>query len=214
MFIQSPVVGLVSLFFLLLVTLSAEVEAKYACCLIPTEYGYRSYCFNNPCLVRQIYLGVIRAHLDEQFGVEAVYVMGNWSAPNTRFHEPIRGLKFQQVSATQPVNVEILKRFGWSVTSALIDEEQILVLLDMVSKGIYTNQNCRAMTDSTNRIVPRLWNCDTIACLNMVDIVRALLSGNGIFPRFRRGEVPQDQRRRIKTQNDLADIRNVRQRRN
>ncbi|KAI7893093.1 uncharacterized protein EV154DRAFT_503221 [Mucor mucedo] len=47
MFIQSPVVGLVSLLFLLLVTLSTQVEAKYSCCLRPTNYGYSSYCFNS-----------------------------------------------------------------------------------------------------------------------------------------------------------------------
>ncbi|KAI7893165.1 uncharacterized protein EV154DRAFT_417386, partial [Mucor mucedo] len=66
----------------------------------------------------------------------------------------------------------------------------------------YTNQNCRTMTNNTNRIVPRLLNRDMAACLNMVDIVRSLRAGNGIPPRFRCGEVPQDQRRRARTQND------------
>ncbi|KAG2191976.1 hypothetical protein INT47_011411 [Mucor saturninus] len=37
------------------------------------------------------------AKLDEQFDVEAVYVMGNWSAPNTRFHEPVQGLGFPRL---------------------------------------------------------------------------------------------------------------------
>ncbi|KAG2192791.1 hypothetical protein INT47_011404 [Mucor saturninus] len=83
---------------------------------------------------------------------EAVYVMGNWSVPNTRFHEPIRGLGFQQVSTAQPVSVEFLKRFGWLITRALIVEE--------------------AMTNYTNKIVPRLCNRDMAVCLNMVDIVR------------------------------------------
>ncbi|KAI7893094.1 uncharacterized protein EV154DRAFT_417663, partial [Mucor mucedo] len=32
--------------------------------------------------------------LDRQFGLETVHVMVNWSAPNTRFHEPIPGLGF------------------------------------------------------------------------------------------------------------------------
>ncbi|KAG2204839.1 hypothetical protein INT47_004114, partial [Mucor saturninus] len=31
------------------------------------------------------------------FGVEAVNVMGNWSAPDTRFHEPIRGHGFRRL---------------------------------------------------------------------------------------------------------------------
>ncbi|KAG2195524.1 hypothetical protein INT47_002720 [Mucor saturninus] len=65
------------------------------------------------------------AKLDEQFGVEAVYVMSDWSAPKIRSQEPIRGLGFR--CAAQPVNVEVLKCFGWSITRALIDEEQILV---------------------------------------------------------------------------------------
>ncbi|KAI7895785.1 uncharacterized protein EV154DRAFT_393455, partial [Mucor mucedo] len=38
----------------------------------------------------------------------------------------------------------------------------------------YTNQNRRAMTNNTNRIIPRLWNCDIAACLNIVNIVRLL----------------------------------------
>ncbi|KAI7873352.1 uncharacterized protein EV154DRAFT_487277 [Mucor mucedo] len=118
----------------------------------------------DPCLVRQVHLELIWAHLDEQFGVEAVYVMGNWSAPNTRFHEPIGGL--EQVSAIQPVNVEVLKSFGWLITRALIDEEQILV----------------AINSNTNRIVLLLCNRDMVACLNMVDIVRSLRAGTDILP--------------------------------
>ncbi|KAI7873622.1 uncharacterized protein EV154DRAFT_388412, partial [Mucor mucedo] len=35
--------------------------------------------------------------LDKKFGVEAVYVIGNWSAPYTRFYEPIGGLKFRRM---------------------------------------------------------------------------------------------------------------------
>ncbi|KAI7891611.1 uncharacterized protein EV154DRAFT_420111, partial [Mucor mucedo] len=47
-----------------------------------------------------------------------------------------------------------------------------------------TNQNCRAMNNNTNRIVPRLWNRDMAAYLNMVDIARSLRAGNGLPPRF------------------------------
>ncbi|KAI7867768.1 uncharacterized protein EV154DRAFT_432323, partial [Mucor mucedo] len=49
-----------------------------------------------------------------------------------------------------------------------------------------TNQNCRSMTNNTNRIVFRLWNRDIAVYLNMVDIVRSLRAVNGIPPRFRR----------------------------
>ncbi|KAI9228787.1 MAG: hypothetical protein DHS80DRAFT_1898, partial [Piptocephalis tieghemiana] len=30
-------------------------------------------------------------HLRETFGPDAVLVMGNWSSPHARYHEPIRG---------------------------------------------------------------------------------------------------------------------------
>ncbi|KAG2211731.1 hypothetical protein INT47_008828, partial [Mucor saturninus] len=63
----------------------------------------------------------------------------------------------------------------------------------------YTNKNCRTTTNNTNRIVPRLWNRDMAACLNMVDIVRSLPNGNDIPPRFRRGEDPQSQLRIART---------------
>ncbi|KAI7887679.1 uncharacterized protein EV154DRAFT_567279 [Mucor mucedo] len=43
--------------------------------------------------------------------------------------------------------------------------------------------------------------CDMAACLNMIEIDRSLRAGNDIPPRFRRGEAPQDQRRRARTQN-------------
>ncbi|KAG2211953.1 hypothetical protein INT47_004640 [Mucor saturninus] len=84
-------------------------------------------------------------------------------------------MNLEQVSAAQPVNVEVLTRFGWSITCALIDEEQILV----------------AMTNNTNRIVPRLWNRDMAACLNMVDIVRSLGAGNGLPPKFQVERLPR-----------------------
>lgn len=70
------------------------------------------------------------------------------------------------------------------------------------------------MTNYTNRIVPRLWNHDKAVCLSMLSIVRPLRAENGILPRFRRGEAPQEQRRRARPQDNQLNTRNVRQRRN
>ncbi|KAI7893092.1 uncharacterized protein EV154DRAFT_503219 [Mucor mucedo] len=44
MFNQSPIIGLVSLFFLVLITLSTQVEAKYGCCLETTSSGFGHFC--------------------------------------------------------------------------------------------------------------------------------------------------------------------------
>ncbi|KAG2207552.1 hypothetical protein INT47_004302 [Mucor saturninus] len=54
------------------------------------------------------------AKLDEQFGVEAVYVIGNWSAPNTRFHEPIRGLGFRRLLRKAGEMVYLIDEFRTS----------------------------------------------------------------------------------------------------
>ncbi|ORE07881.1 hypothetical protein BCV72DRAFT_325448, partial [Rhizopus microsporus var. microsporus] len=35
--------------------------------------------------------------LRAKFGEDAVFVMGNWSAPHARYHEPIRGLGFRRL---------------------------------------------------------------------------------------------------------------------
>ncbi|KAI7896401.1 uncharacterized protein EV154DRAFT_547402 [Mucor mucedo] len=161
--------------------------------------------------------------LDEQFGVEAVYVMGNWSSPNARFHEPVRGLGFRRLLQKAGKRVYLIDEFRTSQCCPAC-ERRSLETFRMVDNPrphrrranprVIRHGLLRAMTNNTNRIVPRLWNRDMAACLNMVDIVRSLRAGNGIPPRFRRGEVPQNQRRRARTQNEQANIRNVRQRRN
>ncbi|ORE03234.1 hypothetical protein BCV72DRAFT_257900 [Rhizopus microsporus var. microsporus] len=48
--------------------------------------------------------------LHAKFGEDAVFVMGNWSAPHARYHEPIRGLGFRR----------LLKKYGFQ--AYLIDE--------------------------------------------------------------------------------------------
>ncbi|KAI7875277.1 uncharacterized protein EV154DRAFT_386699, partial [Mucor mucedo] len=50
----------------------------------------------------------------------------------------------------------------------------------VIRHGLLRYVDFTSMTNSTNRIVPRLWNCDMVACLNMVDIVHSLRAGNGI----------------------------------
>ncbi|KAI8053376.1 hypothetical protein BDF22DRAFT_743303 [Syncephalis plumigaleata] len=50
--------------------------------------------------------------LREKFDRDAAFVMGNWSAPHTKYHEPIRGIGFRR----------LLKRHGFKVF--LIDEHK------------------------------------------------------------------------------------------
>ncbi|KAI8053318.1 hypothetical protein BDF22DRAFT_619898 [Syncephalis plumigaleata] len=50
--------------------------------------------------------------LTKKFKKDAVFVMGNWSAPHAKYHEPIRGIGFRR----------LLKRHGFKVF--LIDEHK------------------------------------------------------------------------------------------
>ncbi|KAG2211255.1 hypothetical protein INT47_006375 [Mucor saturninus] len=133
--------------------------------------------------------------LDEQFGVEAVYVMGNWSSPNTRFHEPVRGLGFRRLLQKAGKRVYLIDEFRTSQCCPAC-ECRSLETFRMVDnpRPHRRRANPRVIRHGLLRIVPRLWNRDMAACLNMVDIVRSLRAGNGIPPRFRRGEAPQNQR--------------------
>ncbi|KAI7862832.1 uncharacterized protein EV154DRAFT_588095 [Mucor mucedo] len=127
--------------------------------------------------------------------------MGNWSAPNTRFHEPVRGLGFSRLlKKLNPRNVSMVNNTR---------PHRRRVNPRVIRHGLL-----RAMTRDTNRILPRLWNRNMDDWLTMVDIVRSVRAGNDIPPplRFRRGEASQDQRKRARTQNNQANIRNVCQR--
>ncbi|KAG1444826.1 hypothetical protein G6F56_010141 [Rhizopus delemar] len=45
----------------------------------------------------------------QKFDVNAVMVMGNWSASNTKFHEPIRGLGFRRLLKKLDSNLRTFK---------------------------------------------------------------------------------------------------------
>ncbi|KAI7897399.1 uncharacterized protein EV154DRAFT_475713 [Mucor mucedo] len=92
--------------------------------------------------------------------------------------------------------------------AVLVEQTQYISQDMLISLDRGTSPNCRTMTNNTNNIVPRLWNHDMTTFLNMFNIVRSLRAGNGIPP-------PKISTwRRARTQNDQANIRNVRQRRN
>ncbi|KAI7889397.1 uncharacterized protein EV154DRAFT_483127 [Mucor mucedo] len=122
-----------------------------------------------------------------------LYVKGNWSAPNTRYHEPVRSLGFRRLLQKVGKRVYLIDEFRTSQCCPAF-ERRNLETLRMIDNPRLTDEEkiLAAMTNNTNGIVPRIWNCDMAACLNIVDIVRTLRAENGILPRFRRGEVPQN----------------------
>ncbi|KAI8388620.1 uncharacterized protein BYT42DRAFT_611641 [Radiomyces spectabilis] len=52
--------------------------------------------------------------LTDTFGEDAVFVIGNWSAPNTLYHEPIRGLGFRRLLTKHGFRVLLIDEFKTS----------------------------------------------------------------------------------------------------
>ncbi|KAI8058110.1 hypothetical protein BDF22DRAFT_616097 [Syncephalis plumigaleata] len=154
--------------------------------------------------------------LREKFGGDAAFVMGNWSAPHTKYHEPIRGIGFRR----------LLKRHGFKVF--LIDEhktskccpacnnptlEKFKPVANPRSKqhedshkiichGLLrcTHQTCnkamkdiKAKKEREGKLEYRLWNRDMAACLNFIQIIRSVRKDNLIPTQFQRSAVsPSD----------------------
>ncbi|PHZ08815.1 uncharacterized protein RHIMIDRAFT_241324 [Rhizopus microsporus ATCC 52813] len=109
----------------------------------------------------------------DNFGEDAVFVMGNWSAPHARYHEPIRGLGFRR----------LLKKHGLQV-----------YLIDEYKTSRCANLYCRPAMAAPDRYC--FWNRDVAACLNYMHILRELRR-NGMVPyRFHRAAVAHTRRRR------------------
>ncbi|PHZ14529.1 uncharacterized protein RHIMIDRAFT_275382, partial [Rhizopus microsporus ATCC 52813] len=52
--------------------------------------------------------------LRARFGEDAVFVMGNWSAPHARYHEPIRGLGFRRLLKKHEFQVYLIDEYRTS----------------------------------------------------------------------------------------------------
>ncbi|KAJ2655688.1 hypothetical protein IW148_005955 [Coemansia sp. RSA 1199] len=152
--------------------------------------------------------------LRKRFTSDAIFVMGNWGAPMTRFHEPIRG-KFWRT---------LLKRGGFTVY--LIDEhltssfcptceERILTFLDIPNPRPWmrtkrpevkchgllgcTSQTCvefegnylgqkkdESEGEKKGSVKRRLWNRDLSAVLNFRKILFSLRETGTVPLRFQR----------------------------
>ncbi|KAI8058446.1 hypothetical protein BDF22DRAFT_598771, partial [Syncephalis plumigaleata] len=142
--------------------------------------------------------------LTEKFKKDAVFVKGNWSAPHTKYHEPIRGVGFRR----------LLKRHGFKVF--LIDEHKTSKCCPACNNPTLekfkpvANPRSKQHEDShkiichgllrkkregklevdykedpeSKRYEHRLWNRDMAACLNFIQIIRSVREDNPIPTQF------------------------------
>ncbi|KAL4209166.1 hypothetical protein AB4K20DRAFT_1868819 [Rhizopus microsporus] len=148
--------------------------------------------------------------LHAKFGEDAVFVMGNWSAPHARYHETIRGLGFPRLFKKHGFQVFLMDEYKTSRCCPTCHNESLHTFRRVPNPRPYQreryptvichgllrciNPYCRPAMAAPDRY--RLWNRDVAACLNYMHILRGLRR-NGMVPdRFRRVAVAPTRRRR------------------
>ncbi|ORE12546.1 hypothetical protein BCV71DRAFT_153668, partial [Rhizopus microsporus] len=105
-------------------------------------------------------------------GEDAVFVMGNWSAPHARYHELIGGLGFQRLLKKHGFQVFLIDKYKTSRCCPTCHNESLHTFRSV------PNSRSPAMA-APDRY--RLWNRDVAACLNYMHILRGLRR-NGMVP--------------------------------
>nr|KAI9322101.1 hypothetical protein BX666DRAFT_2016927 [Dichotomocladium elegans] len=129
--------------------------------------------------------------------LDTVLVMGNWSAPIARFHEPIRGKGRRDIFKRHGFKVYLIDEYRTSVTCPECSNRletfkripnprpwQRIKRPGIKYHGLLrcTNLNClKSMEFSRSR----LWNRDTAAVLNFRHILLSLRTNGEILERFR-----------------------------
>ncbi|KAG1139600.1 hypothetical protein G6F37_010388 [Rhizopus arrhizus] len=141
--------------------------------------------------------------LKSKFGNDAVSVMGNYSAPNARCQEPVRGVGFRRLLKKHGFLLYLIDGFRTNQCRPFCENRSPTTFKRIPNPRIYqrrnnsevvchgllgcTNRNCKVTVQSTScveELRERLWNRDLAACLNMIHIVRNLRLNNEIPERF------------------------------
>ncbi|ORE04121.1 hypothetical protein BCV72DRAFT_180494, partial [Rhizopus microsporus var. microsporus] len=134
-------------------------------------------------------------NLGAKFGEGAMFVMGNWSAPHARYHEPIRGLGFRRLLKKHGFQVYLIDEYKTSRCCPTCHNESLRTFRRVPNPRPYqrerystvvchgllrcTNLYCRPTMAALDRY--RLWNRDVAVCLNYLHILRGLRL-NGMVP--------------------------------
>ncbi|ORE07711.1 hypothetical protein BCV72DRAFT_255692 [Rhizopus microsporus var. microsporus] len=146
--------------------------------------------------------------LRTKFGEDAVFVIGSWSVPHARYHEPIRGLGFRRLLKKHRFQVYLIDKYKASRCCPTCHNESLHTFRRVPNPRPYQRERyptvvCHGLLrpDMAAPDRYRLWNRDVTAYLNYVHVLRGLRR-NGMVPhRFRRVAVaPTRCRRRVDDQ--------------
>ncbi|KAG2196762.1 hypothetical protein INT47_009653 [Mucor saturninus] len=160
-------------------------------------YGYTTMSSQNPqFMLRKLrlaaYFNKQRADmqlinsLKQKFGKDAIFVLGNWSAPNALYHEPTRGIGLRRLLLRNHLSLLLIDEFN---TSRCCPSCHILSLKKFkqidnprpYQRSNYSLTLCHGLLRCTNQTCMtkmqtqgfqyKLWNRDLAACLNMISII-------------------------------------------
>ncbi|PIA13712.1 hypothetical protein COEREDRAFT_48379 [Coemansia reversa NRRL 1564] len=138
-------------------------------------------------------------NLREKFGAYPVLVLviGNWSAPNVRFHAPIRSVGLRDMLQAYRFKVYLIDEYCTMVACPVCYHQlEKFCWLDkprpwqqknhprVLCHGLlrFTSERC-----SEDNMPNRIWNRDLAAVINMRAILHSLRNDNGIPRAFHRG---------------------------
>ncbi|KAG0746502.1 hypothetical protein G6F66_007333 [Rhizopus arrhizus] len=145
------------------------------------------------------------AKLKSKFGNDAIFVVGNYSAPNTRYQEPARGVGFRRLLKKHGFLVYLIDEFQTSQCYPPCENRSPTAFKRIPNPWPYqrqnnpeaichgllacTNQNCKVTVQNISgaeELCELLWNRDLAACLNLIHIVRNLRLNGEISEKFQR----------------------------
>ncbi|KAG1150459.1 hypothetical protein G6F37_002196 [Rhizopus arrhizus] len=124
------------------------------------------------------------AKLKSKFGNDAVFVMSNYSAPNTRYQGSMRGVGFRKLLKKHGFLVYLIEEFRTSQCCPSCENQSLTIFKRMLSPRPYQRRNHPEVICYELR--ERLWNRDLAACLNMTHVIRNLRLNGEIPERFQR----------------------------
>ncbi|KAJ2557933.1 hypothetical protein EV175_001057 [Coemansia sp. RSA 1933] len=149
-------------------------------------------------------------NLHRKFGEDAVLIMGNWSAPMTKFHKPIRGKGMCRMLQQQGFKVYLLDEYCMSKTCPACIEGSLTTFKciknprpyqrnarpQVICHGLLSckNEKCMEPMADGSAASPhhvRLWNQDLAAIRNFRHILNSLCE-NGARPAWFMHSAPKD----------------------
>ncbi|KAI7899308.1 uncharacterized protein BX663DRAFT_522149 [Cokeromyces recurvatus] len=137
----------------------------------------------------------LAAKLREKFGKDSELVVGDWSAANSKFHEPIRGKDMRRMLKKHSFLVYLIDEYSTSSFCLNCNDGKLGKLLQILKSRPFRRTTrpkviCHELLRCTNKKClesnRQWWNRDLVAVLNFRDVMNSHRQALGRPSRFSR----------------------------